>query len=281
MSIDVEEYFHASALDAVAPRSQWDSLPSRVVPTTQSLLELFAANHVRATFFVLGWVADRNPALVRDIAAAGHEVASHGYWHEIVYTLSQDAFRDDVRRSKQVLEDLTGRAVRGYRAPSFSITRQSLWALDVLTEEGYSYDASIFPVHHDRYGIVDAPRHAYRAVCGTTAIDEVPPSTVRIAGQNLAVAGGGYFRLLPYAWTRFGLDHLVRTEQRPAIFYLHPWEIDVEQPRLPLGIATRVRHYGNLHRTYGRLSRLLQRFQFTAVEDVLNRAQPLPVHRLT
>ena len=229
---------------------------------------------------VLGWVADKYPDLVRDIAAAGHEVASHGYWHQIVYSLSPEAFREDVRRSKDVLEALTGRPVRGYRAPSFSITRQSLWALDVLLEEGYDYDASVFPVRHDRYGIPDAPRHAYASRRERGELREVPPSTIRLGGQNLAVAGGGYFRLLPYRWTHYGLSRLNRVEQRPAIFYLHPWEVDAEQPRLPVGPATRLRHYGNLTRTHGRLARLLDDFSFAPVVEVLDAMGPLPTHTL-
>lgn len=280
MSVDVEEYFHASALERVAPRGAWETLPSRVVPTTRTLLDLFASRQVRATFFVLGWVADRHPGLVRDIAAAGHEIASHGYWHQIVYTLSPAAFRDDVRRSKELLEDLVGAPVVGYRAPSFSITRQSLWALDVLGEEGYGYDASIFPVRHDRYGIPDAPRHAYLLEQGGRTITEVPPSTIRVGGQNLAVAGGGYFRLLPYGWTRSGLARLNRREHQPAIFYLHPWEIDTEQPRLPVGLATRIRHYGNLGRTERRLTRLLEEFRFAPVADVIGGLGPLPRHTI-
>ncbi len=276
MSIDVEEYFHASALERVAPRADWEGLPSRVVPTTRRLLELFAARGVRATFFVLGWVAERHPALVRDIASAGHEIASHGYWHQIVYSLTPDAFREDVRRSKGVLEAITGHAVTGYRAPSFSITRQSLWALDVLVEEGYRYDASIFPVRHDRYGIPDAPRHPYVLTRPAGSVREVPPSTVRVAGQNLAVAGGGYFRLLPYGWTRAGLSWLNRREGRPAIFYLHPWEVDAQQPRLPVGWSTRIRHYGNLARTETRLARLLDEFRFAPVADVLGAMSDLP-----
>ena len=277
MSVDVEEYFHASALARVAPHAHWDALPSRVDPTTRRLLDLFASRHVYATFFVLGWVAERHPELVRDIVAAGHEVASHGYGHEIVYTLSPAAFRQDVRRSKQILEDLVGQPVVGYRAPSFSITRKSLWALDVLLEEGYRYDASIFPVRHDRYGIPDAPRHAYTMSLEAGTLVELPPSTIRVGGQNLAVAGGGYFRLLPYGWTRLGLARLNRREGRPAIFYLHPWEIDTEQPRLAVGLATRLRHYGNLGRTLGRLDRLLSEFRFGRVSDVLRAIGPLPL----
>lgn len=280
MSVDVEEYFHASALERVAPRAAWPGLPSRVVPTTQTLLDLFASRQVRATFFILGWVADRHPDLVRAIAQAGHEVASHGYWHQIVYSLSPAEFRDDVRRSKQVLEDLVGQPVTGYRAPSFSITRKSLWALDVLVEEGYLYDASIFPVRHDRYGIPDAPRHSYALERSGRPLSEVPPSTIRLGGQNLAVAGGGYFRLLPYGWTRSGMRRLNRQEQRPAIFYLHPWEIDTGQPRLPVGLVTRLRHYGNLGRTAERLARLLDEFRFAPVADVLASLGPLPRHSI-
>lgn len=281
MSVDVEEYFHASALEPVAPRSRWETLPSRVVPTTRTLLDLFAARQTRATFFILGWVAEKYPELVRDIAAAGHEIASHGYWHQIVYSLSPTEFREDVRRSKRVLEDLVGVPVAGYRAPSFSITRRSLWALDVLAEEGYGYDASIFPVRHDRYGIPDAPRHSYALDCAGRPLTEVPPSTIRLGGQNLAVAGGGYFRLLPYGWTRAGLSRLNRRERRPAIFYLHPWEIDTDQPRLDVGLVTRLRHYGNLGRTAGRLARLLDEFRFAPVADVVERLRPLPVHSLS
>ena len=280
MSVDVEEYFHASALERVAPRQAWDGLPTRVVPMTERLLEVFAAQGVSATFFVLGWVAERHPALVRAIADAGHEVASHGYWHQVIYTIPPDEFRADVRRSKQVLEDAIGRAVVGYRAPSFSITRQSLWALDVLLEEGFTYDSSIFPVRHDRYGIPDAPRHAYVVQRSGGALTEVPPSTITLAGQNLAVAGGGYFRLLPYAWTRAGITRLNRRERRAAIFYLHPWEIDAEQPRLPVGRLTRLRHYGNLATTEAKLTRLTGEFPFAPVATVLREMGPLPQVRL-
>ena len=275
MSVDVEEYFHASALERVAPRSTWDTLPSRVVPMTERLLEMFAAHGVTATFFVLGWVAERYPALVRSIVNAGHELASHGYWHQVIYTIAPDEFRADVRRSKQVLEDCSGRAVVGYRAPSFSITRRSLWALDILLEEGFTYDSSIFPVRHDRYGIPEAPRHAYSLPRPAGTLTEVPPSTVTIAGQNLAVAGGGYFRLLPYAWTRAGISRLNRQEDRPAIFYLHPWEVDPEQPRLALGRLAGLRHYGNLATTQQKLERLLGAFRFGPIRDVLGRAGDL------
>ena len=224
MTIDVEDYFHVSALAASAPRHLWPTFESRVVGNTLRLLDLFDERGVTTTCFVLGWVAEQHPDLVRTIAARGHEVASHGYWHELVYDLSPEAFSEDVRRSRQLLQDLSGQPVDGYRAPSFSITRRSLWALDVLIEAGYRYDASIFPVRHDRYGIADAPRSPYRVIRAAGEITEVPPATVRLAGQNLAVAGGGYFRLLPYAWHRMGIGRLNVVEQQPAVFYLHPWE---------------------------------------------------------
>jgi polysaccharide deacetylase family protein (PEP-CTERM system associated) len=269
MSVDVEDYFQVSALADVAPRDSWDTFESRVAANTDRLLDLFAEAGVRATFFVLGWVADRHRALVRRIASAGHEIGSHGFDHRLVYDLGHEAFRDDVGRTRRLLEDVTGHAVAGYRAPSYSITRQSLWALDVLLEEGHRYDASIFPVHHDRYGIPDAPRHPHELERSGGRLVEVPPSTVRLLGVNLPVAGGGYFRLLPYAWTRWGIARLNDIERKPAVFYLHPWEIDPEQPRLKASWPSRVRHYRNLHKTRGRLSALCGEFRFAAIEDVL------------
>lgn len=276
MTVDVEDYFHVSALAPAAPRDRWASFESRVVANTTRLLDLFDAHEVKVTCFVLGWVADRHPELVRAIAARGHEVASHGYWHQLVYDLTPEAFKDDIVRSRRLLQDLSGQPVEGYRAPSFSITTRSLWALDVLLEAGYRYDASIFPVRHDRYGIADAPRgvHALERAGGTLL--EVPPATVRLAGQNLAVAGGGYFRLLPYAWHRWGIGHLNAAERRPAVFYLHPWEVDPGQPRLPASRLSAFRHYTNLHRTEGRLRDLLQRFRWTTMRRVLDASPGLP-----
>lgn len=269
MSIDVEDYFQVSAFDRVVSRDDWHRLESRVVANTESLLEIFAAANVHATFFFLGWVAEKFPALARRVASAGHEIASHGYNHQLVYTLNPEAFRDDVRSARRLLEDLTGRQVRGYRAPSFSVTRQSLWALDVLIEEGYEYDTSIFPVHHDRYGIADAPRHAHVIDRPSGSIVEMPGSTVRIGGMNVPIAGGGYFRLLPYAWTRRGIAQVNRSEGRPVVFYLHPWEIDPEQPRFRVPAATRIRHYTGLRLTQRRLTRLLEQFRFDTVERIL------------
>ena len=269
MTVDVEDYFHVSAFDDVVSRDAWPGMQSRVVANTERLLDLFDEYDVRSTFFVLGWVADRHPALVRAIVARGHELASHGYAHRLVYSQTEREFREDVRRAKGLLEDAGGVAVYGYRAPSFSVTSRSLWALDVLLEEQYRYDASIFPIRHDRYGIPDAPRwpHAIERPAGR--VFEVPGSTVRLGGTNLPVAGGGYFRILPYAWTRFGISRVNRVERQPIVFYLHPWEIDPAQPRLPAGRLSRFRHYRNLHKTEHRLRRLMQDFQFASLASVL------------
>lgn len=269
MTIDVEDYFHVSAFDGVVPRSQWDRLESRVCANTERLLDLFADHNVRATFFVLGWVAERHPALIGRIAAAGHEVASHGFGHRLVYDQTAAAFREDVRRAKAVVEQAAGTAVRGYRAPSYSIVPRSLWALDILIEEGYTYDSSIFPIRHDRYGIPVSGRHAYVIDRKAGRIVEAPATTAQLSGMNLPVAGGGYFRLLPYAWTRWGISRVNAAEQRPAIFYLHPWEIDPDQPRLPAGLMSRVRHYRNLDQTEVRLRRLLNDFSWGTMRSIL------------
>ena len=268
MTVDVEDYFHASAYDRVVSRSSWAGRDSRVVKNTETLLESFDQAGVHATFFVLGWVAERFPQLVRDIADRGHEIASHGFHHQLIYLLTPDQFREDVRRAKATIEEAAGCTVRGYRAPSFSIVRDSLWALDVLIEEGHSYDASIFPIRHHRYGIADAPRQAHRIDTPSGSIAEVPSSTVRLGQHNMPIAGGGYFRLLPYAWTRWGMARL-NDAGEPAVFYIHPWEIDVDQPRLPVGRLTALRHYGGLDRTLGRLEILCKDFSFNTVSAML------------
>jgi polysaccharide deacetylase family protein (PEP-CTERM system associated) len=269
MTVDVEDYFQVSAFEGIAPRHTWDSFESRVCANTDRLLGIFEDAGVTATFFVLGWIAERHPELVRRIAGQGHEIASHGYAHRLVYDLTRDAFRDDVRRSKDLLESASSARVFGYRAPSYSITPRSLWALDILIEEGYGYDSSIFPIHHDRYGIPVSPRAPYVVERAAGTLIEAPGSAVRIGPANLPVGGGGYFRLLPYRWTRWGIARMNEKEQRPAIFYLHPWEIDPEQPRLAAGYASRLRHYRNLDKTEARLRRLLRDFQFGPMRDVL------------
>jgi polysaccharide deacetylase family protein (PEP-CTERM system associated) len=269
MSIDVEDYFHVSVFDGIVPRSEWARMESRVCRNTDRLLAMFAEFGVRSTFFVLGWVAERHPDLVRRIADAGHEIASHGYAHRLIYDQTPTAFRDDVRRAKRLLEDAGGRKVVGYRAPSYSITPRSLWALDVLLEEGYQYDSSIFPIRHDRYGIPVSGRKPYFIQRTRGTLVEVPGSTTKVGPLNLPVAGGGYFRILPYWWTRWGIARVNERERRPAIFYLHPWEIDPEQPRLPAGRLSRFRHYRNLEDTEARMRQLLTDFKFDALETVV------------
>lgn len=271
MTVDVEDYFHVSGFADVVPRDRWDTFESRVCEMTDRLLTMFDESGVRATFFVLGWVGKRFPELIRRIAAAGHEIASHGYGHRLLYELNADELREDLRRARDVLESATGVAVRGFRAPSYSITARSLWALDVLIEEGYRYDSSIFPIHHDRYGMPLAPRHAYliRRAAGT--LWEIPPATLRWGAVNIPIGGGGYFRLLPYAVTRWAIQRINGCERKPAVLYVHPWEIDTEQPRLPGSSLSRFRHYCNLHKTEARLRRLVAEFQFGPITELLAR----------
>lgn len=279
MSVDVEDYFQVSAFDRVVDRASWPLRESRVVANTERLLDLFDDARVRATFFVLGWVGERFPGLVRSIGARGHELASHGYGHELVYAQTAVQFREDVRRAKAVIEDAGGAPVLGYRAPSYSVIDSSLWALDVLLEEGHRYDASIFPIRHDRYGIPDAPRHVHMRHRAAGSIVEIPVATVRWAGVNLPVGGGGYFRQLPYAFTRWGFSRVNRIENRPAMFYLHPWEIDPDQPRIAADMVGRFRHYRNLHKTEPRLRRLLRDFRFSTAADVLGLSESAPSPR--
>jgi polysaccharide deacetylase family protein (PEP-CTERM system associated) len=270
MSVDVEEHFQVSAFERSVDRRDWPRYESRVCANTERLLELFARFEVRATFFTLGWVAERFPGLVRAIVAQGHELASHGYAHRLAYDQDHATFRDDLRRARAALECAGGVRVLGYRAPSYSVIERSLWALDVLVEEGYEYDASIYPIRHDRYGIPGWRRHFHRVQRPSGSIWELPGSTVRVLGNNLPMGGGGYFRLLPYGWTRQGIRRVNEVERQPAIFYLHPWEIDPEQPRLPGSLVSRFRHYRNLDKTYGRLEKLLTQFRFATVQEVLS-----------
>jgi len=246
-----------------------------VARNTHVVLEVLDQARVRGTFFVLGWIAEKFPALVRQIADAGHEIASHGYHHQLLYMLTPKQFKEDVHAAKAALEGVTGRTVLGYRAPSYSVIKSTLWALDVLVEEGHTYDASIFPIHHDRYGIPDAPRHAHVVQRARGPLVEMPASTVRLGRVNLPIAGGGYFRLLPYGWTRWGIERVNQLEREPVVFYLHPWELDPGQPRMNVGMATRVRHYGGLQKTKPRLRRLLEDFRFDSLATVLER---VPAH---
>ena len=269
MTVDVEDYFHASAFDRGVSRAAWDQLESRVVPNTRRLLDLFSAHEVRATFFALGWVADKFPSLIKEISAAGHELASHGYHHQLAYLLTPSQFREDVRRSKSTIEQIAGVEVRGYRAPSFSIVKQSLWALDVLIEEGFSYDCSIFPIRHDRYGIADAPRHAHMIQRASGSILELPSSTVRVGQTNYPIAGGGYFRLFPYAMTKWGITQVNVADLQPVMLYVHPWEVDPEQPRLPGSMTTQLRHHVGMATTIDKLNRVMDDFTFGPVRDVI------------
>jgi polysaccharide deacetylase family protein (PEP-CTERM system associated) len=269
-TVDVEDYFQVDAFSDVVPVSAWSNFESRVVANTSRLLDLLDAHQVRGTFFVLGWIAERHPALIKAIAARGHEVASHGMSHQRIVTQSPEVFRQETRDSKRLIEDLIQAPVLGYRAATYSITRQSLWALDILQEEGFLYDSSIFPVRHDRYGIPDARTIPHRLETpGGKMIIEYPMTTVRVLGMNLPVSGGGYFRLFPYNLTRWGLRR-VRAEGRSVVFYLHPWEVDPGQPRIEgARWRSRFRHYLNLDQTLPRLNRLLQDFQFGTMRDCL------------
>lgn len=270
MTIDVEDYFHVAALAGSISRDQWDDMEYRVESSTHRLLDLLAESSVRATFFVLGWVARRSPGLVRTIQSAGHEIASHGWSHKLVYNQSREEFARETRDSKALLEDITGCAIDGYRASTYSITARSKWALDVLCELGFRYDSSIFPIRHDLYGIPDAPvRPGVIQTPGGGRIVEFPMSVVRLAGIRMPVSGGGYFRLLPYWLTRMGLQKLNELERRPFVFYLHPWELDTGQPVVKVGLLSRFRHYTNLHQTEPRLRRLLGQFRFGPIRDVL------------
>ncbi len=269
MSVDVEDYFHVSAFENVIPASTWGDRVSRVERNTYRLLDLMDANHLKSTYFVLGWVADRYPHLVRDIAARGHEIACHGYSHKLVYNQTQEVFREETLKSKALLEDQCQTPVLGYRAASYSITAQSSWALDILAEAGFTYDSSIFPVRHDRYGMPGTKRFPYELTtpAGKSLI-EFPLTTLQLGGATLPIAGGGYFRLFPYFFTRWGLGQANR-QGEPFVFYLHPWEIDPDQPRVQAGWFSRFRHYNNLSVCEERLQRLMKDFSFTTMKDVL------------
>ena len=270
MTVDVEDYFHVQAFAGAIGRADWELYPSRVERNTLRLLEIFAQSQVRATFFVLGWVAERFPGLVQAILSAGHLVGCHGYWHRVIYEGDEMDFRNDVQRARKIIEDITGTKVTSFRAPSYSITAETLWAFEVLGEEGFEYDSSIFPVVHDNYGIPGAPRfpHIKRLECGRQ-ISEFPPSTLRFLGNNIPVAGGGYLRLFPYKLTAWAIHHLNEIERQPAMVYLHPWEIDPDQPRIPASWLSRFRHYNNLDSTETKCQKLLDDFSWAPMEEVL------------
>jgi polysaccharide deacetylase family protein (PEP-CTERM system associated) len=266
LTIDVEDYFQVSAFAPYIDRSHWDSRECRVERNVDQILKLLAEHNVQATFFTLGWIAERYPKLVRSIVDGGHELASHGYGHERVSDLSEAQFFEDIHSAKSLLEDIGGTKVQGYRAPSFSIGSQNLWALDTLQRAGYRYSSSIYPIRHDHYGMPDAPRFAYEARDG---LMEVPPSTMRMFNRNLPSSGGGYFRLLPYSLSRWMLRQVNSKDASPAVFYFHPWEIDKNQPRVQgVGLKTRFRHYVNIGRMEQRLGRLLQDFRWGRMDHI-------------
>jgi polysaccharide deacetylase family protein (PEP-CTERM system associated) len=269
LTVDLEEYFQVEAFTDAVSHDEWPRWESRIEKSTYLLLETFARHGVSATFFTLGWIAERHSDLIRNIAAAGHEIACHGYGHRLIYRQTPDEFRQDLRIAKRVLEDTLGTRLAGYRAPSYSITAASTWALDILIEEGFLYDSSIFPVYHDRYGMPNAKRfiHTIRRPGG--AIVELPPSTVAIGPLNLPLAGGGYFRLFPYEVFRRGLRHINNRELQPAVFMVHPWEVDPDQPRVPGTRLNIWRHRLNLGETLGRLESLISDFQFCSIGELL------------
>ena len=269
LTIDVEDYFHVAALAKSIKPEDWDTISPRVTNNSYQLLDLFDEKNVKATHFVLGWVAERFPELIREIESRGHEVASHGYSHQLVYTQSPALFKKETRDSKNLLEDIIGKPVQGYRAASYSITRQSLWALDILVELEFKYDSSIFPITHDRYGIKGSPEfpHILETPNKSTLI-EYPLSIFRIMGQSIPVAGGGYFRLYPYWLSRY-FYRKINQQSTPFVFYLHPWEIDPAQPRVKASLLSEFRHYNNLDHCQQRLSRLLSEFSFTTMHEKL------------
>lgn len=267
ISVDVEDYFHVEAFASVVERSSWNGYASRVEKNTQRLLDLFDELNVHGTFFILGWVAEHCPQLVRRIVDRGHEPACHSHWHRLIYKLTPDEFREDTLRAKNSIEQAGGVQIFGYRAPSFSITSRSAWALDLLAELGFRYDSSVFPIRHDVYGVPDAPRGPFRVETPFGPIVEFPMPTFRFAkGPNLPVAGGGYLRMLPYWYTKAGLQRVWR-EGLPAVAYVHPWEIDPEQPRLNASLKSRLRHYTNLSKTESRLRAMLSLDRFTSFRD--------------
>jgi len=272
LSVDVEDYFHAEAITAHCGRKNWERMESRVLANTHRVLDLLGEHNVHATFFILGWVAERFPNLVREVHGRGHEIGCHSYWHRLIYRLAPEEFREDTRRAKDAIESCTLEKVVGYRAPSFSVTKSSLWALEILSELGFEYDSSVFPIRHDLYGIPDHPRFLCRyELDGRREIVELPISTWRLGNINLPFGGGGYLRILPLAYTRQAFRRVNEGEQRPAIVYFHPWELDPEQPRFEVPLRSRLRQYTNLHRMQDRLSMLLENYEFVPLCELLGR----------
>ena len=270
LTVDVEDYFQVSAFEKHIKRDEWGRYACHVEKNTQCILSLFEKHNAKGTFFTLGWVAERYPNLVREIADAGHEIASHGFQHTRVTEQNEQQFRDDISRTKKLLEDVSGQCVTGYRAATFSIGRYNLWALDTLQQEGYQYSSSIYPVKHDLYGMPEAPRFAFRPVEG--GILELPVSTLKLFDRTFPCGGGGYFRLLPYSISRWALNRTNNRDKQPAIFYFHPWEVDKEQPRVGgISAKTKFRHYLNIDRMESRLNRLLGDFRWGRMDEIFLR----------
>ncbi|HWU25793.1 MAG TPA: XrtA system polysaccharide deacetylase [Rhizomicrobium sp.] len=275
MTVDVEDYFQVEAFFRFVDRADWDARERRVEANTDKILQMFDDAHAQATFFVLAWVAERHPALVRRIVAAGHELASHGREHRRADSQDRKEFLEDAQGARKTLEDIGGIAVRGYRAASFSISKRNLWTVETLEEAGYTYSSSIYPVRHDLYGIPEAPTVAFHPIVGSGFM-EIPPSSFRAFGANYPCGGGGFFRLLPYAVSRATLRLSARQRQRPNVFYFHPWEIDPDQPRIEgVPLRGRVRHYTNLHKMQGKVERLLRAFDWTSIDRIFP-VQSLP-----
>ncbi len=271
LSVDVEDWFQVGAFEDVIDRADWDGLALRVERNVDQILALFAEAGAKGTFFTLGWVAERNPALIRRIAEQGHEIASHGYDHARVFTFTADEFAADIAKAQAILEDASGQAITGYRAPSFSIDPRTPWAFDVLAEAGYKYSSSVAPIVHDHYGWREAPRFAFKPIQGSDLI-EIPVTTAMVGGRRLAAGGGGFFRVLPYAFSRWAIRQVNRDEGRPAIFYFHPWEVDPDQPRVEdASIRSRIRHYTNLDKMAGKLADLVSDFNFGRMDEIAAR----------
>jgi polysaccharide deacetylase family protein (PEP-CTERM system associated) len=277
LSVDVEAWFQVGAFESVIERGDWDGLADRIEGNCAAILDLFAEADVHATFFTLGWVAERHPALLRRIAAAGHELASHGWDHGRVFRMDRKTFSDDLSRSRKAIEDATGIAISGYRAPSFSIDHRTPWAYTVLAEQGFTYSSSVAPVAHDHYGWVEAPRFAFKPLPWSDLV-EIPVTTAMFAGRRLAAGGGGFFRVLPYAFSRWAIRQVNRREGRPAVFYFHPWEIDPDQPRVPTApVKSKLRHYTNLAGMAGKLRQLVFDFSWGRMDDLAAREAAMAV----
>jgi len=273
LSVDVEDWFQVGAFETVISRDDWATLECRVERNSDAVLQLFADAGVKATFFTLGWVGERYPALMRRIADAGHEIASHGYGHDRVFTLTPEQFAADLQKTRDILETASGQAVKGYRAPSFSIDQRTPWAHPILAEHGYAYSSSVAPIAHDHYGWADAPRFAYHPVAGSSFL-EIPVTTVELGPKRLAAGGGGFFRILPYAFSHWAISKVNRQDKRPAIIYFHPWEIDAGQPRVANApMRSKLRHYTRLDAMADKLRRLAGDFEWERLDIVVAREQ--------